>query len=1097
MSISKLHIFSKNTDANASLRGYQYQILKTLETWLSNFISKVDEEIYCDYEDDIFQKNEFSKTAKFRQLKLYSSNFSFKSEEIEKCIVHFFMLHVKTDYTNLEKEFVFEANTTIAHKYGDNEAELLRKWNDNQDKLTPEILKECSTKVKEIVSDYIQDQAKVLKDKVDEKIISEALEVFKNLSDNDWEEFTKRIKWSFLNVTPDQEFQTVKERIEVLITKLPFPVAKDEIASVFGLLSNVVWEKASEPNPDNRKLLLSEIEYHLLSLGSDEDKWYLNVFDKWKEIKGIDHFLIGEFFEVIDAAKHCRRNKYLFDHSATWLNILDIFIQKLPIERGFKLKAIYEHIWLKIQFVGLYEEPEGNLNGSEGYVRDYFANLDDFRNAEEIEEAQSILNIALSSCLLKLSELKLSEVKTWFKQIKELIDEKLVASQNPSETCHLLENLATFNLFSLARRKHNQKYNSLTEPIEQLLVNIDKAEYYNVSQLCDRLNAYIKMLITIGVENNFELIELLESYLQKIDGIVLKREGNYKAAKIQVDRGIEYLRSTNPFLVLKALNCFHKAKDLWHQQETIEGLVLALINISQLYSGIGLNMAAKYYALAGVWVSVHNGSKKLLKRIADSLGMLFYADFKQGSWMNTITAFHKYMSARHEFKPNYIGTYGEEMPLKIIADFTLLLYSSPILSPELKVLIDSELAQLGYIKNEFINPLMPELTSDFPTDVSLKELLERKLTDRPLNDIGVKRKINFTALGSSWKITFTNDYHANAIAEEFCSILQIMLGEIALSKYDFHLVKSTIELEIEIKDGINPPEQLPSHSKFKWKVFSNYFDGKDPKDINFNTATKAGTLMIILNTVSLLPDDEFKRDFESLFKENDLANKTLSMNAYQKMYRMVFTEDGFKSLQREYFNPVETTFLKFPAENEVLKWKADLSLKYNQEQSLQYIANRFKYSKKCMYITLAKLHDQKGFHELINKLREDGWQDWFIILTIMNFMLNYKANRELKTMNIEIEDERIKKFQELFFKYKKMDEKDCYIEFPVEAFKSPDFDFQLQNTCVTVLKACGFENKASFPNFKAIKEFLDVRFNMLIDKYDDGNPLVDIKKNIE
>src|SRR5271157_6109891 len=178
MCISKLHIFSKNTDANASLRGYQYQILKTLETWLSNYIDKVDEVIYCDYEDDIFQKNELAKSAKFRQLKLYSSNFSFNSEEIEKCIAHFFMLHVKTDYTNLDKEFVFEANSSIAHKYADDEAELLRKWNDNQDKLTPELIKECSKKVKELVSIYIKDQAKALKDKIDDKIIKEALDVF-------------------------------------------------------------------------------------------------------------------------------------------------------------------------------------------------------------------------------------------------------------------------------------------------------------------------------------------------------------------------------------------------------------------------------------------------------------------------------------------------------------------------------------------------------------------------------------------------------------------------------------------------------------------------------------------------------------------------------------------------------------------------------------------------------------------------------------------------------------------------------------------------------------------------------------------------------
>jgi len=1093
MSISKLHIFSKNTDANASLRGYQYQILKTLETWLYNSIHKIDEEIYCDYEDDIFQKNELSKTAIFRQLKLYSSNFSFKSEEIEKCIAHFFMLHVKTDYTNLDKEFIFEANSAIANKYADNEAELLRKWFENQDKLTPEILLECSNKVKEIVSNYIQDQAKALKDKVDEKIIAEALEVLKNITNEEWNEFTKRIKWRFLCVTPDIEFQAVKERIEGLITSLPFPVAKDEVSSVFGLLTNVVWSKASEPNPDNRKLQISELDYHLISIGTDDDKWYLNVFEKWKDVKEIDHFLIGEFFEVIDAAKHCRRNKYLFDHSPIWINLLDIFIHKLPIEREFKLKAIYEHIWLRIQFVGIYEKPKGNLKGSEDYVRNYFSNIYDFRNASEIEDAQSILNIALTACFLKLADIKLSEVKVWFKQIEEAIKEQISKSKNPSETCHLLENLATYNLFFLARKKLNKNYQSFQEPLEQLLLNIDKAEYYNVSQLCDRLNAYIKMLISISSDANLELIEIIESYLQKLDGIVLKREGNYKAAKIQIDRGIQYLKSDNPTLVLKALNCFHKAKDFWHQQETIEGLVLALINISQLYSGIGLNMAAKYYALAGVWVSVHNGSNKLFKRIADSLGMLFYADFKQGAWMNTIIAFQKYMAARHEFKPNYIGNYEEEMPLKIIADFTLLLYSSPILSPELKVLIDSELAQLGYIKDEFINPLLPGLVSDFPTDNSMKGLLEGKLTDRPLNDIGTKRIITFNALGSTWNISFNNDYNTNAIGEEFCAILQIMLGEIALSKYDFHLVKSAIELELEIKDGVNPPEQLPSHSKFKWKIFSNYFEGKDPKEINFHTATKAGTLMIILNAVSLLPDDEFKRNFESLFKENNLATKTLSMNAYQKMYRMVFNEAGFNSLQRQHFNPIQTPFLDFPTENDVLKWKSDLSLKYNQEQSLKYIGNRFKYSKKCIHLTISKLHDKKEFQELIIKLRRDGWQDWFIILTIMNFILNYKADRELRTMNIEVEDDRMKMFQDLFFKYQNMDEKDCYIEFPVEAFKSPEFDFQLQNTCVTILKACGFENKASFPNFKAVKEFLNLRFNMSIDKNDEDNPLVDIK----
>ena len=55
MSISILHIFSKNTDATAATRGYEYQKLKTLETWLLNKLNEQEQLIYCDYEEDIFE----------------------------------------------------------------------------------------------------------------------------------------------------------------------------------------------------------------------------------------------------------------------------------------------------------------------------------------------------------------------------------------------------------------------------------------------------------------------------------------------------------------------------------------------------------------------------------------------------------------------------------------------------------------------------------------------------------------------------------------------------------------------------------------------------------------------------------------------------------------------------------------------------------------------------------------------------------------------------------------------------------------------------------------------------------------------------------
>lgn len=49
MSISKIFLFAKNTDAVATEQGFQYQRLKTIKTWVENRINETEEIIYCDY----------------------------------------------------------------------------------------------------------------------------------------------------------------------------------------------------------------------------------------------------------------------------------------------------------------------------------------------------------------------------------------------------------------------------------------------------------------------------------------------------------------------------------------------------------------------------------------------------------------------------------------------------------------------------------------------------------------------------------------------------------------------------------------------------------------------------------------------------------------------------------------------------------------------------------------------------------------------------------------------------------------------------------------------------------------------------------------
>ncbi|OAV75012.1 hypothetical protein Barb7_01419 [Bacteroidales bacterium Barb7] len=550
------------------------------------------------------------------------------------------MLHIKTDYLSNNKEFIFETNTQVANNYKDNDAELLRNWYEHQDNLNEILLEECAIKVKEIVSTYINEQAQKNKDKINKDLLDEALSIFNSLKQDDWSEFVKLIKWRFASVDSDIEFSSTIESIESLILQLPSPIeiSKDNRTIIFGVLYKEVSLKSSEENPENRNLSRENLELLLLALGTEKDKWYAKVYEEWREINEINVFHIGEFFEILDASRYCRWNNSLNLHDGQWINLLSFFIFKISIHKKFQPLAIYEYLWLKYRpDYNHYKEPIGDLLGCEDLVRTYLKDFEAFENAKELEDAHNVLTIAFTAKMADKVNLNHREIIYWFRSLYRTINQRIKTTVNPNEKCHYLEELGTFLLFASQFRQRT--IDEVLSPFNEILTIIDQAHLYHAAQLSDRVNKYIKMFISINPERNKEIIQALESFSEKLDVHVQKRDGKYNTAKKQVERGISYLQSNDPSLILKALSYFHNAKDLYHQEETIEGNVLALINIAQLYNSVGMNFAAKYYAMGAAWVSLQTKPKDLLQRNIQTLALTFYADFKQGAWLSAIVDF--------------------------------------------------------------------------------------------------------------------------------------------------------------------------------------------------------------------------------------------------------------------------------------------------------------------------------------------------------------------------------------------------------------------------------------------------------------------------
>lgn len=1081
MPLSKLSIFSKDTDASEVVKGYEYQKLRTLENWLCKKLNKIDEVIYCEYEDDIFQRDIAAGSSKFTQIKLYGSKyFSFKSEEITKAIANFFMLFVKGEYSFDKVQFVFETNTSIAGKYGHNDAELLKEWFDNQDNIDAELLQKCSEKVKSIITDYIKEElpkvAKVHKSEAQSAMID-----FNGLPITVWEEFAKSLKWVFNDKSPDDAIETTVNSIKEFIKELPFPSVEGKVDTVFTTLYYEVSVKMFQNYAEDRCLTSQKIDSLILELGDEADKQYNLSFEDWKETTEITYFNLAEFIEVLHSSNHCRQSSYLKENSAFWLNLLNQYIHFGDTPDRYRQKAIYEFLWLSLRPEWL-KEPVGSLIGQNHLIEKYFSDDAKFDDHEAIEDNFSLLQIVRASIIMGKSDLPMEKTNAWLKEIGVIIDTKVKLIENPNEKCYWLELQTGFLSNPLDEEGKHFDIDKIFHSYEKIIKLLPEAPLYNVTRLSDRLNQFIKIYIQVG--SNDKYVDSLEELADKLMPFVSSRSGNHKLAKTYVDRGVKYLYSKNPHHLAKALDYFHKAKDLWLQAETGEGYVLSLLNISQLYSALNMNFAAKYYALGAAWFSINNNPEKLAKRIANSFGLIVYCDFKQGSWFSALDSFKYYMRSRVDFDGRPLDE-KDTMLLKSFVNVAAILTMAPKISTQLTGFIQFQKQQMGSMYKEFIEHLVNEFDGILEKN-KLHDIIQSKLDAAPINDIGIKRTLEWKAYGSVWSISFPNTWLCNSLGEEFAAVFQILLVELASFPIDLHFIRTNVEIEIVESNHLKVPEQLPSNHSFKWKVFCKQVNIADKDKIRFQMASLILSMKFLLRDVSMLEDDKFFEIVDKLFHNEALAEKTMTSNLYQRIYRSLFTEEAFNKSHRNVFaNELLAINLK---EDKLLEWNDNPSPLYSTDESLKQIEGRYKNAIKATYLTIKNLKKQPGYSEWLNNLREQYWIDWQILLAMFNHILSYKTNRVVAGKAFPSDDIARQEFQKTFHAIHKKDEKENYVEFPLEFFKGKDFDLQLDQTGFLVLRTWGLENRASFPNFPAIRDFLNHRFNFGIDDVKNLSP---------
>jgi hypothetical protein len=912
MPIAQLQIFSKKRDATAPLKGYEFQHYKTLECWLHNRINNIDEIIYCDYEDDIFQRNLLGNSAKFRQIKSCKANFSFSSDAIQETIANFFMLFAKWEYMFDKVTFSFETNSSVAERViKGNDAELLQTWVNEQQNLNGEPLQKIRIRVKEILSAYIQKEYAAKIGNIDIKPeLQKAINLFNELTDEVYDNFIQSIQWKFDGIKDvNTAIENQIEIINTLIEKIPLPFDSSSHVA-FSLLRGEVASRSIQDDPENRKLTNRLMDLLLLQSGDEKNKWYAEIYEKWLLVNEIKEFHAGEFYEIVETSRYYRMNFHQAGHKVMWMSLLQFYINNESVKVYTKRKAIYEFLFLALKPNPELGETIDSLGGEEDKIRYYFNEWEQRNNLKDIQDDITLLLLILAQVVVKNISIDTEEINNWKLNIQLFIVEALQTKTNIDDQCILLELRGDFELHTSVVKSKEQVERAIGY-YREILPILPKAQLYSVSNLFDILQQILQVLIRFKKEHS--IIEQIETLLDEMQDVAVASGQRHIAAKSMVNRGADYLKAGGVSNFLHTTNCFHKAKALWYLESTKEGYILSLLNLSQVYYALGMNIAGKYYALCSIWATWHFKNESIFNRIVQGTGLLFYGDFKQGNWISALDDFELFMKTREEFNAEGWSGNNDEFFSKTLPDIAFLIFASKKFLPEISVYIDYRVSKWGDLWNVFVKPMVEELDNQLTESQKVINVAKRNINGEPLADLGKERIIAFDALNINWLVNFDNTHTLTAIGEEFVSILQILLCEIARSNTHFLTIGKTIAINIQEASAY---ERIKKHqSKDDWIASIPKFNGKLQSEISYHYAFISLMIKEIFFSITTFKEDDFNEYWWKILHEKEkVGDKVFSTNTYQKAYYNAVDEKAFNNSQRTAFNslPPHTVFTQLP-----------------------------------------------------------------------------------------------------------------------------------------------------------------------------------------
>ena len=685
----------------------------------------------------------------------------------------------------------------------------------------------------------------------------------------------------------------------------------------------------------------------------DGEEWYRELKEEVREREpNVSRW--PDFGKAKRGLRHACRDDSHRQDILFWLSKIDSFCDS--DDPAIKRRALYESSYARLNiFRGV-----GSLTGSEHHADEYLRSLPEEPTLEELSGHSIILCMCLTAVRMGNSGQDADELDVLRRESLAHLDE-LAAESDISDSRRAELHLCRSNLL-LSAPPEDDPFGMLIDCLEEISRLLPNAPLFPLGSYAEIIENFLSR--SPGHRR-------LREMNRQADEIVAKREGGYAAARRRCERAEADLKRGD---VLIAAEELHGVREHWFTRETIPQAAAVLSLLGECYKRLGLYHAAKMY-LVGSARLLDLGLEDTQHLVGRALMSACRLQYLSGAWAGLLDLLTVANLAHFHLNPHPGETDEEDEMLTesiglLIDCDTVAAESEPAFLPMIRQMAD----RLDF-GNEFDDLAETARGREIPADAW------ERFEARPVDDIRVKRRVTWSALGIQWTVEWPNVWAVEHRAEAFAASLQVV--QVMLLEETLVLVGHEATIDFGLHDGTDVlVNQNPAAGPTTWTV-------RWPRQVVSGGAgdsigQSVVAIMHVLYGLSALPEERLLSVMERLSEEGKMMQLSVGRPHEESM-------SGF--VPEELFNENRRLFVAdrspSPAkENPAMRACVEPGPGYSAAEAEAMIRNRYEMIPAGIPAALATLRESPHFLTIVRELRVEGWKDWHVLQAVFNGVLN-------------------------------------------------------------------------------------------------------------